>query len=72
MIQHLFSKQKGWKYGKTSSVSSAEIFQMDQKPKISHYCLESESGAVFNIYVSSPVFKFFSITIFLTSNASLC
>lgn len=44
MIQHLFSKQKGWKYGKTNSASSAEMLQMDQKLKISHYCLKSKSG----------------------------
>lgn len=37
-IQHLFPRQKGWKYSKTNSVSSAEKLQpsVHQKPKIPH------------------------------------
>lgn len=66
MVQHLFSKQKGWKYGKANSESSAEMLQMDQKPKVSHYCLESESGTVFLTFVPLPQFlNSCSITIFL-------
>lgn len=33
MIQHLFSKEKRWKYGKINSVSSAEMLKKDLESK---------------------------------------
>lgn len=65
MIQHLFFQQKGWKYSKINAVSSAEMLQMHLKLSIYHYCLESKSGTVFNIYPLPQFLNSSSITIFL-------